>query len=65
MENKRLKIVLDTNVFLVSLASGPSYSWIYDALIEEHEKAETLFGVWKDAPMNLFQIRNTAWGNRL
>lgn len=35
MENKRLKIVLDTNVFLVSLASEHSYSWVYDALIDE------------------------------
>jgi len=33
--NKRLKIVLDTNIFLVSLASGHSYSWVYDALIDE------------------------------
>lgn len=35
MKNKRLKLVLDTNIFLVSLASEHSYSWIYDTLIEE------------------------------
>jgi len=35
MDNKRLKIVLDTNIFLVSLASNHSYSWIYDTLIDE------------------------------
>lgn len=35
MNKHRLKIVLDTNIFLVALASNHSYSWIYDALIEE------------------------------
>lgn len=35
MSNPPLKIVLDTNIFLVSLASQHSYSWIYDALLDE------------------------------
>lgn len=35
MSKQNLKIVLDTNVFLVSLASQHSYSWIYDALLDE------------------------------
>lgn len=35
MSNPRLKLVIDTNVFLVSLASNHRYSWIYDALIED------------------------------
>ena len=34
MNNQLLKIVLDTNIFLVSLASGHKYSWIYDALLD-------------------------------
>jgi len=32
MSKSNLKIVLDTNVFLVSIASNHRYSWIYDAL---------------------------------
>lgn len=35
MNKKRIKIVLDTNVFLVALASNHKYSWIYDALLNE------------------------------
>ena len=35
MNDKPLKIVLDTNIFLVSLASNHVYSWIYDALLNE------------------------------
>lgn len=34
MNNQQLKIVLDTNVFLVSLASNHKYSWVYDALLD-------------------------------
>ena len=39
---------------------SPKIEWA-----KEPEKAGTLFGAWKDTPMNLSQIRNTAWGNRL
>lgn len=39
---------------------SPKIQWA-----KEPEKAGTLFGAWKDATMNLAQIRNTAWGNRL
>lgn len=35
MSEDRLHIVLDTNVFLVSIASNHKYSWIYDAIIED------------------------------
>lgn len=38
----------------------PNIQWAKDP-----EKAKTLFGVWKDAPMDLSQIRNAAWGKRL
>jgi putative PIN family toxin of toxin-antitoxin system len=34
MSKSNLKIVLDTNIFLVSIASNHRYSWIYDALID-------------------------------
>lgn len=30
----RLRVLLDTNIFLVSLASNYSYHWIYQSLIE-------------------------------
>lgn len=35
MSKDRLHIVLDTNVFLVSIASNHKYSWIYDAIIDD------------------------------
>ena len=31
----KLRILLDTNIFLVSLASHSKYAWIYNALIDE------------------------------
>ncbi len=31
----KLRLLLDTNIFLVSLASHSKYAWIYNALIDE------------------------------
>ena len=42
------------------MKKSPKIQWA-----KEPEKAKAMFGAWKDAPMNLSQIRNAAWGTRL
>ncbi|MEM6319911.1 MAG: hypothetical protein AAF960_19725 [Bacteroidota bacterium] len=39
--------------------SQPSIQWA-----ENPEKAQEFFGIWKDNPKNLQQLRNKAWGGR-
>ncbi len=45
-----MKIVLDTNVFLVSVSDRSKYHWLYQALLKQKFQlyvTKSLFGIWR------------------
>lgn len=59
--SKRLTVVLDTNILLVSISSRSKYHWLYQALLKGH----FLLAVTQDILLEYEEMINKHWNNEV